>query len=244
LGLHLRLRLRLFLWAGGTAHGRGITINATAALHDPYDDNLGWPFITGLNYFDAARLESFITALGTTGFDFHIHAIGDRGITEVLHAIEGARLTNGNMGARHRITHLEIVDPLDYPRFAALNVTTDMQVAGDWSNPDHWHDNDFLIGPVPANKMIPIRSLFDNGAARSVKVEVRDMKGCYPSSSTCTAVRYDALSRTSRRRPNASTSAEEVGWRKRRSHFQGGGGPVGPGAVLTGWGERHPVIVP
>lgn len=142
----------------------GITINATAALHDPYDDNLGWPFNTGLNYFDAARLEDFITALETTGFDFHIHAIGDRGITEALDAIEGARLTNGNIGARHRLTHLEIVDPLDYPRFAALNVTADMQVAGEWSNPDHWHDNDFLIGPVRADNMIPVRSLFDNGA--------------------------------------------------------------------------------
>lgn len=142
----------------------GITINATAALHDPYDDNLGWPFNTGLNYFDAARLEDLITALETTGFDFHIHAIGDRGITEALDAIEGARITNGNIGARHRITHLEIVDPLDYPRFAALNVTADMQVAGDWSNPDHWHDNDFLIGPVRADNMIPVRSLFDNGA--------------------------------------------------------------------------------
>ena len=82
-----------------------------------------------MNYFDGARLETFITALETTGFDFHIHAIGDRGITEALDAIEGARLTNGNIGARHRITHLEIVDPLDYPRFAALNVTADMQVA-------------------------------------------------------------------------------------------------------------------
>lgn len=142
----------------------GITINATAALHDPYDDNLGWPFNTGLNYFDGVRLESFITALETTGFDFHIHAIGDRGITEALDAIEGARLTNGDIGARHRITHLEIVDPLDYPRFAALNVTADMQVAGEWSNPDHWHDNDFLIGPVRADNMIPVRSLFDNGA--------------------------------------------------------------------------------
>lgn len=142
----------------------GITINATAALHDPYDDNLGWPFNTGLNYFNAARLETFITALETTGFDFHIHAIGDRGITEALDAIEGARLINGNIGARHRITHLEIVDPLDFPRFAALNVTADMQVAGDWSNPAHWHDNDFLIGPVRADNMIPVRSLFDNGA--------------------------------------------------------------------------------
>lgn len=49
----------------------GITINATAALHDPYDDNLGWPFNSGLNYFDAARLENLITELETVGYALH-----------------------------------------------------------------------------------------------------------------------------------------------------------------------------
>ena len=47
----------------------------------------------------------------------------------------------------------------------------------DWSNPDHWHDNDFLIGPVRADNMIPLRSLFDNGAriALSSDYDVSDI---------------------------------------------------------------------
>ncbi len=142
----------------------GITINATAALHDPYVDNLGLPFNNGLNYIDENRLASLITTLELIGYDFHIHAIGDRGVTEALNAIEMARNSNGDIGARHRITHLEIVDTADYTRFAPLNVTADMQVAGYFAQPNYWHDNDFLIGSQRADNMIPLKSIFDNGA--------------------------------------------------------------------------------
>lgn len=142
----------------------GITINATAAFHDPYVDNLGLPFNTGLNYFNPARLESFITVLEQTGFDFHIHAIGDRGITESLNAIEGARMTNGQLGARHRVTHLEVVRPSDYPRFAQLDVIADMQVAGEFTQPSHWQDNAPLIGSVRSDNLIPLKSIYDTGA--------------------------------------------------------------------------------
>ncbi len=142
----------------------GITINATAALNDPYTDNLGLPFTRGLSYLNEARLTYLITSLETVGYDFHIHAIGDRGITEAVNAIENARNTNGDIGARHRVTHLEMVDPTDFARFPSLNITADIQVAGDFSNPAFWHDNDFLIGPTRGNNMIPLKSFHDAGA--------------------------------------------------------------------------------
>lgn len=142
----------------------GITINATAALHDPYIDNLGFPFTDGLNYIDEARMTNLITTLELIGYDFHIHAIGDRGITESLNAIETARNTNGNIGARHRVTHLEIVRTSDFNRFSNLNVTADIQVTGDFTNPENWHDNDFLIGAARAENMIPLKFLYDSGA--------------------------------------------------------------------------------
>lgn len=142
----------------------GITINATAAFHDPYNDNLGLPFNSGLNYFTAARLETFITSLEQIGFDFHIHAIGDRGITESLNAIAGARTANGALGARHRITHLEVVRTTDYPRFAQLDVIADMQVAGEFTQPANWQDNAPLIGATRSDNLIPLKSIFDAGA--------------------------------------------------------------------------------
>ena len=142
----------------------GIIPNATAALHEPYIDNNGLPFNTGLNYIDADRLANLITVLEQTGYDFHIHAIGDRGITESLDAIETARNANGNIGARHRITHVEIVKESDYPRFAQLNVTADMQVAGNFTNPENWDENLPFLGADRVDNIIPLKSIFDTGA--------------------------------------------------------------------------------
>ncbi|MBL4911375.1 MAG: amidohydrolase [Alteromonadaceae bacterium] len=139
----------------------GIIINTTAAMKDAYHFNLfNLPNNKGLNYFSQQRIEKYIRALEPQGFDFHIHAIGDRGIHEALNAIENA----GSEQGRHRITHVEIVDPIDIPRFAQLNITADAQVAGDFTQPEFWHENDEFIGAVKADNLIPLKSLHDAGA--------------------------------------------------------------------------------
>ncbi len=139
----------------------GIVVNATSAMLSAYNiDLIGIPENKGLNYFSQARIEKYIAALAPTGFDFHMHAIGDRGIREALNAVENA----GSADERHRITHVEIVDPADIPRFAALNVTADAQVAGDFTNPEHWQENNELIGAVRSDNAVPIKSLDSAGA--------------------------------------------------------------------------------
>lgn len=139
----------------------GIVVNATSAMLSAYNiDLIGIPENKGLNYFSQARIEKYIAALAPTGFDFHMHAIGDRGIREALNAVENA----GSANERHRITHVEIVDPADIPRFAALNVTADAQVAGDFTNPEHWQENNELIGAVRSDNAVPIKSLDAAGA--------------------------------------------------------------------------------
>lgn len=139
----------------------GIIHNTTCAMHDNYlVDYFNKPTNNGLNYFSEERIAEYITALEGTGFDFHIHAIGNRGVTEALNAIEQSGTNNG----RHRLTHVEYVDPSDMSRFAALNVTADAQVAGDFTQPEHWHDNDYLIGSELNNNIIPIKSLHDANA--------------------------------------------------------------------------------
>ncbi|TMP37286.1 amidohydrolase [Pseudoalteromonas rubra] len=139
----------------------GILVNTTAAMHEPYLENwLELDGNRGLNYFTQARLEKYIKALEPTGFDFNIHGIGDRGIHEALNAIEKA--SNGQ--ARHRITHLEVIDPADLPRFDKLGVIADAQVAGDFTDPSHWPETIPLIGSERAQDLVPIRSLVDNKA--------------------------------------------------------------------------------
>ncbi len=139
----------------------GITINATAALHEDYHESLGWPFSRGLNYFTKDNLSTLIESLETEGFDFHIHAIGDRGISESVEAIRNARESNNDESVRHRITHLEIVRNSDIPQFKELNITADMQVAGDFTQPEHWHDVDFLVGVERANNIVPLKKFYD-----------------------------------------------------------------------------------
>lgn len=139
----------------------GIIVNATSAMIAPYNiDLIGISENKGLNYFSQERIEKYIVELEPTGFDFHMHAIGDRGIREALNAVENA----GSEQGRHRITHVEVVDSTDIPRFAELNVTADAQVAGDFTNPEHWHENDELIGAVRADNAVPIKSLDAAGA--------------------------------------------------------------------------------
>ncbi|EAY29081.1 amidohydrolase [Microscilla marina] len=140
----------------------GIIHNTTAALHTNYQqDVLGNGIGNGLNYFTQTRLASYIAQLESTGFDFFIHSIGNRGTTEALNAIE----KSGTAQGRHRLTHLEMVQTSDLARFNALNVTADCQVAGSFTHPDHWSENAALVGTALANDLVPLKNLV-NAKAR------------------------------------------------------------------------------
>jgi len=139
----------------------GLIQNTTAAFKTPYQfDLLGIEGNKGLNYFSEARMAKYISELEVTGFDFLIHAIGDRGIHEALNAIE----QSGTKEGRHRITHVEILDPVDAKRFAQINATADCQVAGDWSNPEHWGELAEFIDEDKTHNQIPLKDLAQAGA--------------------------------------------------------------------------------
>ncbi|WBX76664.1 amidohydrolase [Tenacibaculum ovolyticum] len=139
----------------------GITHNTTAALLSNYhEDYFNEPTNNGLNYFTETRIATYIKELESVGFDFHIHAIGNRGVTESLNAIEQSGTSKG----RHRLTHVEMVTSTDMNRFKQLNVTADAQVTGEFTQPQYWHDNDHLLGSDLAENQVPIKSLKDAGA--------------------------------------------------------------------------------
>lgn len=137
----------------------GIVTNTTAALIDPY---LTWTFAgpRGLFYFDQTRMQRLVTELGAVGFDMHIHTIGDGAVHDALNAIEAA----GPTSQRHRLTHVELVDPADVPRFEQLGVTADMQISA-WTLPQHLHDEDVFLGAQRVDQRAwPLRDLYDTGA--------------------------------------------------------------------------------
>lgn len=141
----------------------GHTLNGTAALDQPYVYAFGWPFDNGLNYLSQDRLQGLIEALEPIGFDFFIHAIGNRGAEESLNAIEAAQATVGTDG-RHRLTHLEVCNEAEYPRFGELGVIADMQVTANWTNPNQWAWNATYIGADLAEVFIPLGSIAEAGA--------------------------------------------------------------------------------
>ena len=101
----------------------GVMENRTAAVLDPYADGTG----RGLLYVEPAVLTDAVTRLDALDFQVHLHAIGDRAVRVGLDAVAAARAANGPRNNRHQIAHLQLVDPADIPRFAALDVTATVQ---------------------------------------------------------------------------------------------------------------------
>ncbi|MEM7276818.1 MAG: amidohydrolase [Pseudomonadota bacterium] len=148
----------------------GITQNTTARTLRPYLVDYGFGTPKGLNYFTEDRLTKYISELERVGYDFHIHAIGAGGVREALNAIERARAENPQIAdARHRITHVEHVHPDDIARFAELGVIADIQLAGEFTDPDLFAEyNDPLIGEDNPVLPLPARALLDAGAILSL----------------------------------------------------------------------------
>ena len=114
----------------------------TAALLKPYRVNKGtkrdpkWVpgKSKGPTYFPPKVAKAAIAALDAAGWQVHIHAIGDRAVRSALDAFERAIAVNGRTDNRHTITHLELIHPKDFDRFAKLGVLASMQL--------HWAERD------------------------------------------------------------------------------------------------------
>ena len=116
----------------------------TAALLQPYRVNKGTKrdpeFVPGKSkgptYFPPRVAEAAIAMLDAAGWQVHVHAIGDRAVRSALDAFEHARAANGATDNRHTITHLELVHPKDFDRFAKLGVLASMQLQ--WAERDSY----------------------------------------------------------------------------------------------------------
>jgi predicted amidohydrolase YtcJ len=148
---HARLRATsIKLFADGVIEGR------TAALLEPY---LGTTS-RGEPTYDEDRLLAFVREAERLQFDVHVHAIGDRAIRMALDAFEAA----GSRARRHVIAHLQLVDPQDIARFAALGVIANFQPL--WAYPDDYITELTIpvLGPERSRWLYPIRSVLDTGA--------------------------------------------------------------------------------
>ncbi|WP_051905175.1 amidohydrolase [Streptomyces bicolor] len=136
----------------------------TAALLDPYLDAQGRPTDNrGPLHVSDRDYRALVSRLDADGWQMHAHAIGDRAVRTALNAYE-AVARPGRRGRRHTITHLQLVHPDDYRRFARAGVVASMQLQ--WVLPSSF-TNDALrpcIGPERYARLYPARSLAKAGA--------------------------------------------------------------------------------
>ena len=142
----------------------GVIESGTAALLEPYLDRKG---DAGKPTYSQPVLDSLATALDRNGWQVHVHAIGDRAIRMTLDAFEHARLASGARDARHTITHLQLIDPADLPRFRQLGVVANFEPF--WANGDEYLTRlaEPALGPKRSRWLYPIRSVAKEGAVVS-----------------------------------------------------------------------------
>ncbi|MCU1348279.1 MAG: putative secreted protein, partial [Acidobacteria bacterium] len=103
------------LYADGALGSRG------AALLAPYSDD---PTNTGLELARPAHLLDVARRALAAGFQVNTHAIGDRGVRNVIDAYEQAGVTPEK---RFRIEHLQVVAPDDFARLVKHGIIASMQ---------------------------------------------------------------------------------------------------------------------
>jgi predicted amidohydrolase YtcJ len=142
----------------------GVIEARTAALLAPYRDR---PGDAGSPIYAADALKDLAAALDRNRFQIHVHAIGDRAIRMTLDAMAYARARNGAHDARHTITHLELIDPADIPRFRPLGVVANFQAL--WANGDEYltRMTEPTLGPTRSRWLYPIASVVRTGAVVS-----------------------------------------------------------------------------
>ena len=139
----------------------GVIEARTAALLAPYLDRQG---DAGAPAYDQPTLDRLTAALDRDKFQIHVHAIGDRAIRMTLDALEHARRVNGTRDARHAITHLQLIDSADIPRFRSLGVVANFEAL--WANGDEYLTElaEPALGPVRSRWLYPIASVVRSGA--------------------------------------------------------------------------------
>jgi predicted amidohydrolase YtcJ len=106
----------------------GVLENRSGALLTPYQDGCGGHTDNlGLSYLDPDLLAAAVTELDRLDFQVHLHTIGDRAVRSGLDAIEAALTANGRRDNRHHLAHVQLIQPEDVPRFAALGVVANCQ---------------------------------------------------------------------------------------------------------------------
>ncbi len=131
----------------------------TAAVLDPFQNSLK----RGELLIDPAHFGELVVAAEKRDWIMHMHAVGDRAVRESLNGFEYARKLNP-APLPHSISHLQLVNPKEFPRFQQLGVIASMQLL--WATAESYTEE--LVKPYISaaayQYQYPARSLHQAGA--------------------------------------------------------------------------------
>ncbi len=133
----------------------------TAALMEPYTDA---PGEKGILYFDDKELEEFVTEAHRKGLQITFHAIGDRGIEQVLGTYEKVLEKYPRADHRHRIEHFSLPAPSQIERCVKAGIVLSVQPA--WVNHETTLGGMWVtrLGSDRTKRISPLSSMLLSGA--------------------------------------------------------------------------------
>lgn len=137
------------IYADGALGSRG------AAMLAPYSDD---PSNTGLLVSRPEHMLEVARRARAAGYQANSHAIGDRGVRNVIDAYEQAGATPAD---RFRIEHFQIVAPSDFPRLAQHGIIASMQPTHATSDMP-WAES--RVGPERIKGAYAWRTVLNSGA--------------------------------------------------------------------------------
>lgn len=142
----------------------GVVEGGTATVLAPYDDvDPCSAHAHGLPVWGADELREAAAAFDRLGYQLHLHVIGDAAARLALDVLAGLPPRD----RRAVLAHVQLVDPADLPRFAALDVIANVEPL--WAA---WDDMQTeltapRLGPERTARQYPLASLLASGARMS-----------------------------------------------------------------------------
>jgi len=142
----------------------GVIEGGTGHLLAPYTLKAGkGPKHYGDFLWDEQKLKQAFYEANKKGLQIHVHSTGDASTRKVLDALETVQKQLPDSDVRNTITHLQLVDKNDIPRFKKLNVVANVQPYWHFKGPKWWHRVDYQFLGKRAEEEFPLGTFFANG---------------------------------------------------------------------------------
>lgn len=153
-------------------HLDGVNEINTGAMLEDFSNEKG---DKGGMLFSQQELKTLMLECAAARINLHLHTIGDRATRVSLDAMQSAQQTyGGRLPIELTLSHLEVIDPADLPRFKQLGVHANF--TPQWVAGTQTDGSDLSLGPERFSRTWPINSLIQAGANVTHSSDVINVK--------------------------------------------------------------------